>query len=327
MHPDLQRKLFRLVARRFAQSVVATHSIEIMAEADPSEILVIDKKKRRSKFANSEPAVQLLIDQIGGIHNVHLARLWSSRKFLLVEGKDLAFLRRFHAALFPEAELPIDALPSLSIGGWGGWSRAIGSSMALKNAVGDRITAYCILDRDYHTDREIQERLAEAMRAGVQLHIWHAKEIENYLLVPAAIRRVIARRATKKAVPEVSEIEDEIQRICDGLKDVVIDGIASEMQKRDRGLDLVAANRGSREYVNGIWCDPVSRRARVPGKEVLAEISGWSQRNYGVSFGAPMIAASLTPAEIDGEVRAVIDAIDAGTGLGHWISTSAGAPM
>ena len=177
MHPDLQRKLFRLVSGRFPQTIVATHSVEIMAEADPSEILVVDRKRRRSRFANSEPAVQLLIDQMGGVHNVHLARLWSARKFLLVEGDDIALLRRFHAVLFPEAELSIDAIPNMSIGGWTGWPRAIGSSLALKNAVGERIVTYCLLDRDYHTDEEIEERIHEASRAGVHLHIWTQKEI------------------------------------------------------------------------------------------------------------------------------------------------------
>jgi hypothetical protein len=36
MHPDLQRKLYRLIKTRFAQAIIATHSVEIMAEADPS---------------------------------------------------------------------------------------------------------------------------------------------------------------------------------------------------------------------------------------------------------------------------------------------------
>ena len=60
MHPDLQRKVFRLIKRRFAQSVVATHSVEIMAEADPGQILIADKSKPRSVFANTQPAVQSL---------------------------------------------------------------------------------------------------------------------------------------------------------------------------------------------------------------------------------------------------------------------------
>jgi putative AbiEii toxin of type IV toxin-antitoxin system len=277
MHPDLQRKLFRLISGRFPQTIVATHSIEIMAEADPSEILVVDKRKRRSRFANSEPAVQLLIDQIGGVHNVHLARLWSARKFLLLEGEDMALLRRFHAVLYPEADLPLDALPSLSIGGWTGWPRAIGSSLAMKNAVGDRIVSYCILDRDYHTDAEVAERLNEAQKAGVNLHVWTHKEIENLLLNPNSIRRVIARRTEPKRVPSVPELWDQIQCICDQFKDTVIDGLASEIQKRDR-IDLVGAIRRARERVLSTWSDPTKRIAQVPGKEVLGRLSEWSQK-------------------------------------------------
>jgi hypothetical protein len=120
MHPDLQRRLYRLTKARFRQSIIATHSVEIMAESDPSRILVVDKRESRSRYANNEPGVQLLIDQIGGIHNVHLARLWSARRFLLIEGKDMGLLRPMHSLLLPDSDTPLDALPALPIGGWGG---------------------------------------------------------------------------------------------------------------------------------------------------------------------------------------------------------------
>lgn len=55
MHPDLQRKLFRLASARYSQCIIATHSVEIMAESDPGKILIIDKTRRRSKYANDEP--------------------------------------------------------------------------------------------------------------------------------------------------------------------------------------------------------------------------------------------------------------------------------
>jgi hypothetical protein len=126
MHPDLQRKLFRLARGRFRQSVIATHSVEIMSEADPSNILMVDKKEKRSRYANDEPGVQLLIDRIGGIHNVHLARLWSARKFLLVEGKDLSLLRQFHSILYPDAELPLDACQR---------SRSVAGAVALRGGL------------------------------------------------------------------------------------------------------------------------------------------------------------------------------------------------
>ena len=167
MHPDLQRKLFRLTRGRLRQRIIATHPVEIMAEADPGNILIIDKKERRSRYANNEPGVQVLIDQTGGVHNIHLARPWSARKFVLIEGKDVSLLRHFHSTLFPNVELALDSIPALPIGGWSGWTYAVGSSMTLRNAVGDRITTYCILDSDYHSEEEIRERYSEAENRGL----------------------------------------------------------------------------------------------------------------------------------------------------------------
>ncbi len=314
MHPDLQRKLSRSIAGRFEQSIVATHSVEVMAEADPGEILVVDRTRRRSRYANTEPGVQLLIDQIGGIHNVHLARLWSCRRFLLVEGKDLALLRRFHSLLCPGAELPIDALPSLAIGGWGGWARAVGSSLAMKNAVGEQITVYCILDRDYHTDAQVDDRLAEAKAVGVQLHIWSAKEIENFLLNPSAIHRIIANRTGTKPAPSPNSVWNEILAICETLKNTVIDGVAAEIQKSKR-VDLVAANREAREHVKCVWEDVDRRVAAVPGTEVLSRLSEWAQREFHVAFGPPAVARRMTRAEVPAEVVWIVEAIERGVGF------------
>src|SRR5207249_764198 len=77
LHADLQRKLIRTLKTQGRQSIVATHSIEMMAEVDPSSILVVDRRRERSQFATSLPAVQGIIDHIGGVHNIQLARLWS----------------------------------------------------------------------------------------------------------------------------------------------------------------------------------------------------------------------------------------------------------
>lgn len=85
LHADLQRKLIRFIQGRFPQIIIATHSIEIMAEVEPENILVANRFSKKSKFVNSLSAVQNMIDQIGGIHNIHLARLWLSKRFILVE--------------------------------------------------------------------------------------------------------------------------------------------------------------------------------------------------------------------------------------------------
>ena len=178
MHADLQRRLIRLVKSRNPQLIIATHSIEIMAEVEPDEILVVDQGRREAKFADSVPAVQRVIDQIGGVHNLNLARLSTSKKCLLLEGKDIEILKQFQNTLIPASTEPLDAVPNMSVGGWGGWNYAVGSKMFLRNALGEEVIAYCLLDSDYHTREAISARYGDAKRVGVRLHIWQRKEIE-----------------------------------------------------------------------------------------------------------------------------------------------------
>lgn len=315
MHPDLQRKLFRLARARFAQCIIATHSVEIMAESEPANILIIDKKHKKSRYANSEPGVQALIDQIGGVHNVHLARLWSARKFLLVEGKDMSFLNRWHGILFPDAELPLDVIPSLPIGGWAGWPYAVGSSMALRNAVGDRIITYCILDSDYHSDAEIEQRYRDAEARGVSLHVWSAKEIENFLLQARPIRRVLAGRVKDRQVPTEAELQSKILELCDAERRSVEDGIASAIVQADRSHELKTANQIARSRVEAAWNDERRRPRIVHGKDMLGRLADWSKDALGFAFGAPAIARQMTVADIPNEVATVIGAIEAGDPL------------
>ena len=49
----------------------------------------------------------------------------------------------------------------------------------------------CILDRDYHFDEEIAELYRKAEENHLNLHVWEKKEIENYILTPQSIFRLI----------------------------------------------------------------------------------------------------------------------------------------
>lgn len=149
MHPDLQRRLIQRLRAGTSQILVATHSVEIMAEVEPTDVLVIDSDLPESPWASDVAGVQGAIDLIGGVHNLDLARLVSARRFLIVEGDDIDLLRRPYARLFPDADA-LDTLPKLAVAGWTGWQRAIGAATALRQGSGDRVTSYCIFDSDFH---------------------------------------------------------------------------------------------------------------------------------------------------------------------------------
>ncbi len=311
MHADLQRKLIRLIQGRHKQVIVATHSVEIMSEVAPEDILVVERRKKKSYFATSLPAAQKVIDNIGGVHNLQIARLWSARCCLLVEGKDISLLEILQYILFPHSEHPIATLPHMSLGGWDGWNYAIGSSMLLKNAFNQNIISYCILDSDYHTPKEIKTRQIQAKKRGVQLHIWERKEIENYLLHPEAIKRTIcANLRNETGVPTIDVVKKKLNQIAENLKDETQDAITNQFYISDKRDGVAKASREARNIIKQMWKSEEGRLSVVCGKKVISELSSWSQRIYQVSLSAAKVARYTIKQEIPKEVVGVLKAIE-----------------
>jgi hypothetical protein len=310
MHPDLQRSLLGLVRNRFSQLIIATHSVEIMSDVAPGSVLSVDRRQARSTFVTSLPGLQGVLDSIGTVQNVQFARLMKSPSFYLVEGKDVKLLRILQATVDPDGH-PIDLVPHARLGGRGGWGSGVPMQLPSTNANGEKIRSYAILDRDYFPEDEIADRYVEARQWGVQLRVWSRKEIENFLLVPAAIARHIAKRADKgKAPPTTDAVSAEIDRIAEQMRDnTVLDSMATAIHARDKKGGLSKANRAAREAVARRWMDQQERWSVVGGKEVITRLSDWSQSEFGVGFGPDAIARELRKDEIAPEVAEVVAAI------------------
>lgn len=325
MHADLQRKLIRIVKNIFKQVIIATHSLEIMAEVEPDNILVIDRSKEKSFFAIDMPSVQQVIyNDIGSIHNLGLARLWSARKFLWVEGNDIAILKRLHAVLFPMSDDPIDKLPNSDMGGWGGWRFAVGSTIMLKNAGDETLKVYCIFDSDYHIPPDISKRYEEASKKSIFLHIWKKKELENYLIHPEVIYRTAIKNNPKaKASLNVELIINKINEVCENMKHEVEDDYSSEILKFYRLDNEIVdfmdsnkilkyegknANKLARKYVSGRWSE--DKTAVVPGKSLIKELNRWLSQEHKCNVNANNLAIEFKKYEIDTEMKKVLTRIE-----------------
>lgn len=311
MHADLQRRLIRELRGKYAQTIVATHSVEILAEVEPENVLVLDHRRNRSDFAPSLPAVQRVIEHVGGVHNIHLARLWNSKKCILVEGDDMCILRGFQNVLFRHSNEPFDAIPCLPIEGWGGWEHAIGSSMLIHNAVHERIRVYCILDRDYHTSDQVEARYKQAGARDIELHVWERKEIENYLLVPSAISRVICSGLRGEASgPSDCDVRDALNCAADRLIEQTREAVGAEFLACDRAGGFPKAAQAARGVVDHACSSLAGKLGIVSGKQLISNICAWSQRQYGVSISKRSIVCALRADEIAEEVKQVIAAIE-----------------
>jgi energy-coupling factor transporter ATP-binding protein EcfA2 len=323
MHADLQRKLFRILKGEFHQIIIATHSLEIMAEVNPANMVIIDRAKAKSKFASDLPNIQNIIyNDIGSIHNLELARIWSGKKFLMVEGKDVSILKRFHDTLFPKSKIPFDNIPNSDIGGWGGWKYAIGSKYALKNAGDQALKIYCLFDSDFHIPPEQGYRKTEAKKQNINLHIWERKEIENYLIVPSAIYRLINKKRKLPKSLTVELIEKKINELIEDCKEEIVDDFASEIAKYYRPANILDDfidggdqlkyeaknfNKLARAYVSRRWTNKVSI---APGKRILKELNKWLSSDFKVSFGIIELASELTKQEMPEELKKIIDSIE-----------------
>jgi hypothetical protein len=318
MHPDLQRRLLTLVRRQFKQLVVATHSVEIVSDVDPGSILSVDRRQPRSTFVTSLPGLQDVIDGLGSMQNVHVARLMRSQSFYLVEGKDVKLLRILQSCVDAKA-LPIDLVPHAQLGGRGGWGSGVPARLPSTNAEGGKIRSYAILDRDFFPDEEIAERYVEARQWRVQLRVWSRKELENFVLVPETITRYIARQVADGVTPpDVTVVADEIDRIVENMRDdPILDAMATALFVRDKKGGIAKAYKMARATLSKRWKTRDSRWAIAPGKDVISHLSRWSQREFGVGLGIEALARELRADEVDPEVIEVVAAIVAARSLRH----------
>jgi energy-coupling factor transporter ATP-binding protein EcfA2 len=309
MHPDLQRRLLDLVRRRFAQLIIATHSVEIISDVAPDSILAVDKTQPASVFVTSLPGLQQVMSNLGTLQNIQIMRLMRSRSFLLVEGEDLSLLRILQVVAAPAAA-PVDLVPNAELGGRGGWGAGVPQQLPTRNAEGERIRCYAILDRDYFPDEEVDERVAEGKQWNVSLHVWARKEIENYLLVPAAICRLITERVDADVEgPDEAAVVAELDQLAAAMKDDIVDAMAEVVFALKKKAGMTTANKAARSRLAGCWKTEEGRWARLPGKKVISALSNWAKEHYGVEFNPEQLARSLRRDEVAPEVVAVLEAI------------------
>lgn len=298
MHADLQRKLLDIVKMRYPQVIIATHSLEIIGRVEPENIVSVNKKDKQLRYATDSSAVQNIVDNIGGIHNLSLIRLGLARKCLFVEGKDLPYLNRFNEILYGKK---ID-LPILEYGGFSKLSNTFGASNLLFSESKGNIKCYALADRDYRTDDIVDQQIKEATKQHLELHIWEKKEIENYLIDTKVLYRIVERYQEESYEDFCGRIEE----LVEGMKDLVIDGYADMLQQRNRGMELSTCNIKAREIIKNCWGTLESKISLVNGKDLLAKIREYCQSKYKVTLTDNLIQKSFTMEDVPMEIKTVL---------------------
>jgi hypothetical protein len=313
LHPDLQRQLLALLRRLGPDIVVATHSSELTAEADPEEVLLVDKRLTRARRVTNAEGVRAALISLGSNRSLVLTQLARTKKGFLVEGEDFKLLRQFARMLgFDRLATGLD-FAVVPLGGFRDPRiiRSIAEGMSI--ALGENLSFAVLLDRDYRPAGEA-ERVSVELQWAAYAHVFQRKELENYLLVPsvldAAIRRACAERAnrTSTAVPELPPaaalLEDVTEPWRERIHEYVEQGIAEHERTRAAVADVPPATFEQR------WHTLESRLEMVPGKAVLSDLNALLQSRFQISLTTSRIVSSFQRETIPREVSRIVSALD-----------------
>ncbi len=318
LHPDLQRQLLGILRDVKPHIILATHSVEILGEADPEEILLIDKSRTSAKRLKDIDGVQEALDTIGSVQNLTLTELARNRKILFVEGSnDFKLLRRF-ARKMKLGELAAGAgLTVLESGGFSSWDRVQALAWGFDKTLGSGLKIGAIYDRDFRGDHET-EALIENLRKEIHfVHFHRRKEIENYLLVPSVLQRVATKYAEGASAAEHGDnpvdIGSMLEAISDDLKDICQGQYISkhcEFHKLSR-KDAATLTTEAIAWFNEKWADISTRMEVVPGKTVLRALRKRVQETFGVTLTDIRIIDSFAEAEIPDDLVVLLNALEA----------------
>ena len=301
MHPDLQRKILRIVKVRFPQVIIATHSVEIISDVEPHQIVTVDKSTRKMHYANNYKAVQTVINNLGSEHNLSLIRLGNARKCLFVEGKDIKTLTRLQNIAYPESDIPLDQLPTVALGGWSRFNEALGAARLFHEETDGVIKTFCILDRDYHTDAEVIELYRRAAESHLTLHVWSRKEIENYILSPKAIFK-LSDAPAESYETFCAELFSELG----SLYDQTLGGIMDQLSTSDRSKMPSTFLNAAKEILDPKWSTLEGRLSVANGKDLVSTVNTWLKTRYHKSSSRTKLINALTPEDIPSEVKDLI---------------------
>lgn len=319
LHSDLQRQLVNLLKGIGPDIIIATHSTEIISEADAGDLLVINKKTNSAKRISDPSQLQAIFGVLGSNLNPTLTQLAKSRRAVFVEGKDFQLLSAFARRLGRQAIANRSDFAVIPIEGFNP-HKVNDFSKGIEVTLGRKIMKAVILDRDYRSDAEVSEVIRRLDQFTSFSHIHNRKEIENYLLEPNVLDRAFKKRVTEynrrnAASVHIDEQSAEVlDRITQPMKIEISGQFLSKRssfeQEKKPGLDQATINARLLEKFEDIWGNFQRRLEIVPGKEVLSKLNKHYQDHHKVTLTPAAIIAEMKREEIPQEMVSLIDSLD-----------------
>jgi hypothetical protein len=256
---------------------------------------------------------------LGSNLNPTLTQLARCKKVVYVEGKDFQIMARFaeklgvrNVALRSDfAIVPTEGFNPL---------KARTFTEGVEATLASKISVALVFDRDYRSDSEVDAELLELNTFCDYAHIHSKKELENFLLVPDALKRAIDQRVAEqnKRTGGTVSFPESIQALLLTITDAMKHDVQAQYLKRqqpyikslNRSLDDSTVTSQLLAAFDDKWMELHSRLDMVPGKDVLSKLNTHLQKAYGVTVTPALIIGAMTKSDVASEIKMIIKSLD-----------------
>lgn len=319
LHADLQRQLLALLRNLGPDILIATHSTEIITEAEADDIVVINKKRKSARRIKHPSELTEVFAILGSNLNPVLTQLAKTRRAVFVEGKDFQILGKFARKLnylrvgnrSEFAVIPVEGFNP---------ERVRNLIRGIETTLGGKINSAVILDRDFRSQAEC-DAIREACEDFCEIVCIHdCKEIENFLLVPSAIDRAVAKRVSDKVRRGGKDLKYKacaqtvLNDFAEKRKTYVMSQYLAFGRRFSRSVsratDEATANEMALAEFESRWIENELKLAIVPGKEALSRMNEFLQNEYKVTVTPTAIIDSMTSDEVPAEIKRLVCSLD-----------------
>lgn len=310
LHPDLQHKILDLLKNTNANVILATHSVEIINSVEPSDVLLIDKRNKLSKRISDLEGLQTISNILGSGQNIQLTRLARGKKILFVEGQDAKLLNRAAKLcklddLFTSGEITV-----IAIEGFTQHDKIIHTNWAFSKVLGESLKIAVLLDRDYRTDEEISLVKEKLTKEIALIHILLRKEIENYFIIPEAIKKAVLARLPEGA-KEIN-VENLILEVVNDLKEDTKTQLVAHKAKSNQKFakDISTIIKEASLEFEREWKDISFRFCKVGGKAFFALLNHKLLERYKISITMTQITSHMKPEDVCEDLQIFLKELD-----------------
>ena len=313
IHSALQAELLRVIQQiaeaEDVQVVIATHSKELIEAVGPHNIISFSPEGVPTHLRTRYDVLEA-IRNLGALDNIDLANLRHCQKCIFVEGR----FDRKAIEMLVEKVGNESLARRLRVGTvfikMGGRDKPVTDMLAMLQQLFDtpnRIDALVVRDRDYmlQDDYESYEDLFNT--EGQTWHIWRKNEIENFLLIPEAIHRLLVRKYPDSPllIPSTEQIQQWLDEECEHLVDEVFDSLCSEFSRLDRKSDPKTVNQRAREYLESRW-NARSKLSLCKGTQIMQRLQQ-RLRERDMTFSLEELLAEIRIDELDNDIQVLLE--------------------